>query len=218
MSRSGLRALLLDLDGTLADSLGIMRTVYDHFMDSCGLAGITEEFEKLNGPPLDEVVRILKETHRLDAPLDELRARYHALADGVYMDVPPASGALELLQAAKARGWTTGVVTSNTEIRTRAWLARAGLDALIDVIVGGDSVPHGKPAPDPYLRALEKTGCQADHALAVEDSPQGAAAALAAGIPTLALIHNPKHPQAWPKDVVLVKSLAEVRARIENGA
>lgn len=210
------RVLLLDLDGTLADSLGVMKDVYFRFMASVGRAGSDAEFDRLNGPPLDEGVRILKEIHGLDTPLAELRTRYHALADSVYLSAPPARDARALLESAKQRGWTTGVVTSNTEARARAWLGRVGLDGLVGMVIGGDSVANGKPAPDPYALALRRAGCEARDALAVEDSVQGAASALAAGIPTLALVRDPRKSLAWPKGATPIDGLAAVRRWIES--
>ena len=209
------RALLLDLDGTLADSLGVMKIVYRRFMESLGRTPSDAEFDRLNGPPIAECVRIIKDTHALRAPEAELLARYQALVEEVYGTVPPSAGARELLAAAKARGWTTGVVTSNGEARARAWLAGAGLDGSIDLVVGGDTVRRGKPAPDPYLAALARAGVAANAALAVEDSPAGATAARAAGIPTLALLHDPHNTADWPAGVTFVASLAEVQKRIE---
>jgi hypothetical protein len=47
-------------------------------------------------------------------------------------------------------------------------------------------------------------------------SALGAAAARAAGIPTLALLHEPKKTAGWPKGVAFVASLAEVERRIES--
>ena len=209
------RALLLDLDGTLADSLGIMKVVYRRFMQGAGRTPTDAEFDRLNGPPIAEGVRILKYIHGLAAPHAELLARYQELIEEVYGTVPPSEGARALLEAAKARGLTVGVVTSNGEARTRAWLARTGLEGLVDVVVGGDAVARGKPAPDPYLAALKRAECEAKNACAVEDSPLGAIAACAAGIPTLALLHDPDKTAGWPAGVTFVASLAEVQKRIE---
>ena len=226
VKRAGIRprALLLDLDGTLADSLGVMKDVYRRFMGGEGRTPADAEFDRLNGPPLAEGVRILKDAHRLTAPHAELLARYRALVEEVYGSVPPRAGARDLLESAKARGWTVGVVTSNGEARTRAWLARARLDDLVDVVVGGDSIirpPHGgtargKPAPDPYLAALKLAGCKAENGLAVEDSPQGAEAARAAGIPTLALTPDSEKTAGWPAGVAFVANLAAVQKKIES--
>lgn len=221
------RLLLLDLDGTLADSLGVMKAVYRRFMESLGRESSDAEFEILNGPPIAEVVRILKAAHALAPSHADLLARYQELIEAAYIAVPPRAGAHDLLEAAKARGWIVGVVTSNSEGRTRAWLARVGLDGWIDVVVGGDvvrsarasprAVARGKPAPDPYLAALECTGCKAENALAVEDSAQGATAATAAGIATLALASRPDPNDGWPAGVTFVAGLAGVRQRIEAG-
>lgn len=219
------RALLLDLDGTLADSLGIMKAVYRRFMKGEGRTPTDAEFDRLNGPPLAECIRILKDTHGLAGAFADLLERYQALIEEVYGTVAPSAGARALLEAAKARGWKVGVVTSNTETRTRAWLAQAGLDGLVDVVVGGEvvrsarakpRVVRGKPAPDPYLAALKHLGIAAADACAVEDSPAGAIAARAAGIPTFALLHDPAETAGWPAGVTLVKSLTEVKKRIES--
>jgi HAD superfamily hydrolase (TIGR01509 family) len=148
-----------------------MKSVYRRFMEGEGLAPSDAEFDRLNGPPIQECIRILKAAHGLVRSEAELLARYQDLLEKVYATVPPRAGARDLLAAAKARGWTTGVVTSNGEARTRDWLARAHLADLIDVVVGGDAVQRGKPAPDPYLAALKRAKCAAENALAVEDSP-----------------------------------------------
>ena len=211
-----IKALLLDLDGTLADSLGVMKDVYRRFMTGEGRTPTDAEFNRLNGPTISEGVRVLKLTHGLAAPHAELLARYQALVEEVYMSVMPREGARALLEAAKGRGLTVAVVTSNGETRTRAWLARAGFGGLIDVVVGGDAVARGKPAPDPYLAALKCARCAAADARAVEDSPQGAIAARAAGIATLALASDRHGPGTWPAGVIFVASLADVQRRIES--
>jgi len=61
------------------------------------------------------------------------------------------------------------------------------MENLVDIIVGGDNVERGKPDPEPYLKALQRTGCDALASLAVEDSLTGARSAIAARIPTLLL-------------------------------
>jgi len=182
--RSG---LLIDLDGTLADSLPVMRSVYSRSLRRLGKSGSGTEFQRLNGPPLPEIVAELARMHAIDSPVDSLLEIYWKLVDDVYLKVLPRQGAAKLLRTAWEHGIPVAVVTSNASGLTRNWLRVAGLEDMVNVIVGGNDVCRGKPDPEPYLLALERMGCDAAASLAVEDSEAGARSAVAAGIPTLLL-------------------------------
>lgn len=186
MSRATLRCrgLFLDLDGTLVHSLPALRQAYDAFLARFGVRGSAAEFETLNGPPLATIVAHLQAAHGLPGTPDALLALYDGLVSGVHAVAPPVAGAAEILRQAQARGWTVAVVTSHRRGPSRAWLARTGLDRFVTALVGGDEVAAGKPDPAPYRLALDRTGCDEAASLAVEDSAQGAASALAAGLPT----------------------------------
>jgi HAD superfamily hydrolase (TIGR01509 family) len=178
------RALLIDLDGTLADSLDVMRTVYTRFLARFGLEGNDAEFDALNGPPTDEVVRMLQHARNLEGTHAVLLADYRSLVADAYARVSPSPGARTLLERAHAAGWSIAVVTSNGSAVARRWLDAAGLGELVDHVVGGDMVERGKPNPDPYVAALSALGADPARSVALEDSSQGAAAAQAAGVRT----------------------------------
>ncbi|MFZ2869508.1 HAD family hydrolase, partial [Zavarzinia sp.] len=88
------------------------------------------------------------------------------------------------------------------------WLERTGLAPLIDAVVGGDEVTAGKPAPAPYRLGVERLACRGETALAIEDSRQGATAARAAGLETLA-IAAPDDRENWPPGVRFIARLAD---------
>lgn len=178
------RGLFLDLDGTLADSLPTMRSVYYAFLEEYGFAGSETEFQRLNGPPLRRICEILRETHGLTDPVDVLYARYHAMLDAARNRIAPATGAREVLERAKANGWTVAVVTSSLRATTGDWLAKHGLESLVDTVVGGEDASRGKPNPEPYQLTLRLSGCDPMRSLAVEDSVQGALSASGALLPT----------------------------------
>lgn len=179
--------LFLDLDGTLCDSVDTLRQVYFDFLAGFGVEGSVEEFERFNGPPLAALVAELRLRHALPGGADALLRRYLAMVDAAYSTVTPSSGAADLLRTARDRRIPVAVVTSNVSRLARRWLGKVGLEGMIDVVVGGDDVAEGKPSPEPYLTALDRTGCDASASLAVEDSATGARSAVAAGIPTLLL-------------------------------
>lgn len=203
------RGLFIDLDGTLADSLPVMRTVYGRFLASQGKSGSDAEFARLNGPPLSEIVADLARTHAIDRPVAALLDVYWTLIDAVYREVRPRPGAAELLRTARAHGIPVAVVTSSASRLTRAWLQAVDLNDLVDTVVGGDEVDRGKPDPEPYRIALQRTGCDAQASLAVEDSVAGARSAIAAGIPTLLLGDSSVEA---PPTTVIVNGLDRVAA------
>jgi len=59
--------ILFDLDGTPADSMPALYAAFCKFLDDYGIAGTKEAFDALNGPPLPEIIRVLKNTHELSA-------------------------------------------------------------------------------------------------------------------------------------------------------
>ncbi|MEG3637831.1 HAD family hydrolase [Magnetococcus sp. PR-3] len=187
------RGLFLDLDGTLADSLPVMRGIYGAFLAHYGVQGCDEEFQRLNGPPLNKVCEYLKQTHGLVEGLALLQARYEGLLKEAPAQISPAQGAKEVLEWAKQKGWSIVVVTSSAHAHTQTWLEQCALSPWIDGIVGGDDVVQGKPHPEPYLQGINMIQADIDRSLAVEDSLQGAQAALQAGLKTLRILPEPSH-------------------------
>ena len=184
------RAIFFDLDGTLADSLAVMRHAYSRFLGSFHVQGTDDEFASLNGPPLAEIVRRLAAAHGIAGDPEELETRYGEIIDEAYEFVAPAPGAAQCLEKAKELGCVVGIVTSNSNLRTRRWLDSAGFSRWVDVVVSGDDVRHGKPDPEGYVLATRRAGCPPSRILAIEDSRQGARAALAAGLKTFRLAES----------------------------
>lgn len=201
------RAILLDLDGTLADSLPIMRHAYRKFLGRFRVATTDAEFDSINGPPLPEVVRRLKITHRLKDTEESLVAKYFEIIERAYAGVAPSPGARDLLHKAKVNRCTVGIVTSNSAKRTHAWLEAAGLSHLIEFVVSGDDVQRGKPHPEPYLLASQRASCPTATIIAVEDSPQGARSAVEAGLRTYVLTNELGSTLVWPQGVESIPSL-----------
>lgn len=206
------RAILLDLDGTLADSLSVMRLAYQMFLKQFERNPTDDEFDSLNGPPLLQVVRQLKISHALSDDVDVLLANYFGLIDRAYRDVKPGTGAIDLLLKAREQHCTIGVVTSNTRKRTQAWLETVCLAHMIDFIVSGDEVKQGKPHPEPYIIASKKTSYELTEIVAIEDSPQGARSATDAGLRTLVLGYETS--LSWPQGIEPIRSLAQAMKQL----
>ncbi|MFN8650281.1 MAG: HAD-IA family hydrolase [Gemmatimonadales bacterium] len=97
-------------------------------------------------------------------------------------------GVRPLLQECRAHGVTLGIATTTTRANIEALLStQLGSDwpRWFAVIVAGEDVRHKKPDPEVYHLALAELGISPGEALALEDSPDGARAALAAGVPVV---------------------------------
>ncbi len=202
-------AIFFDLDGTLADSLGVMKLVYQQFLINNGKVPSDTEFDSLNGPPLRMVAALLKQKHDIEAELGILLSEYQFLVDKVYESVCPNPGAEELLAGARRRNFKIAIVTSNSHLRTERWLEQTGLKRFIDYIVGAEDVEAGKPSADPYLAALKLGGLKPEQCLAVEDSAAGAQAAVAANIYTFAIDWSGRSHD-WPDKVHKIRKLEEI--------
>jgi HAD superfamily hydrolase (TIGR01509 family) len=207
------RGILVDLDGTLADSIGVMRSAYRQFLSYYGTVGTDEEFDRLNGPSLSEIVRLLKTAHSLSPEESVLYNRYAQIVDCEYGSVSTCAGARELLREARSRECRVCVVTSNSAGRTRRWLNSSGLIQFVDNVVSGDDVHHGKPHPEPYLLASRLIATAIGDTIAVEDSSQGVESAVAAGLRTIVVTPTPLSG-AWPRGVLAVQSLHELTMQL----
>jgi HAD superfamily hydrolase (TIGR01509 family) len=204
------KGLLLDLDGTLADSIMILKTVYENFLNSFEIRSLDSEFLLLNGPPLKKIISIIKERYSLGYSEEHLYDKYSELIDIEYQRVRPINGAVELLNHAKASGCTIGIVTSNSKNRTINWLKSVDLFSCVNFIIAEEDITLGKPNPQPYLLGIKNMGLPVTEIVAIEDSLKGALSAQAAGLKTFALLHNDKENFLSLDSVCCINSLSEL--------
>jgi HAD superfamily hydrolase (TIGR01509 family) len=203
------RGVFIDLDGTLADSLTVLRGIYYAFLEKFGVKGNEAEFQSLNGPPLSQIVASLKNNHDLQDESECLISEYSAMVEEAQDTVPPTVGARIFLGRARQRRWRVAVVTSSPHAAARHWLERNHFSDQVDAIVGGDEVARGKPAPDPYRLAIARINCMPSRSLAVEDSRIGACSAVSAGLSTWVLAGSDDRSD-WPAGVNFIECLTDM--------
>lgn len=190
LSDAGPVAVLFDMDGTLLDSEKVWDVSLDDLAAHLGGSLSRGTREAMVGSNMRVSVGLLITDLGLRgdvALLDEagrwLTARTAELFSG---ELPWRPGADALIDTVHAAGWRTALVTNTGRFLTDRALRTLGADRF-EISVCGDEVEHGKPAPDPYLRAAELLCVAPADCLAVEDSPTGAASAAAAGCPVLVI-------------------------------
>jgi len=188
-----LAAVLWDLDGTLIDSEPLWMAGEHALAEEHGATWTQEDGLALVGNSLIESGHYIK--RRLVSGLEpEEIVDYlvNRLASDLERDIPWRPGAQDLVKALDAEGVPQALVTMSY-----APIAQPVTAALpFSAVVTGDQVEHGKPHPEPYLRAAELLGVDPADCLAVEDSGTGATSANAAGCHVLVVPHFVNVPEA----------------------
>jgi HAD superfamily hydrolase (TIGR01509 family) len=178
-------AVLFDMDGTLVDTEPYWMDAEVRLIAEWGGVWTHEDALSLVGSGLMDSAMILRSRGVDLAPeaiIDLLTDRVLTRIDE---HVPWRPGSLELLNAVRAVGIPTGLVTMSIS-RMAHRIVEAMPGHPFDVVVPGDGIP-AKPLPDPYLIAAERLGVDARDTVALEDSEPGVASAVAAGCATIAM-------------------------------
>ena len=181
------KGLFFDFDGTLVDSLPVLRKVYMNFMEKIGQKGSEEEFQRLNGPNIDEIVMYLREKYSISDTPDSMKEMFHQLFLGIYSkQVHFFPGVLEFLRFAQEQGYRLFVVTSAEPIMVSLVFEKHHMNHLLEGIISTKDFHNGKPHPEVYIRALLQADLNSDEVVAFEDSKNGILASTRAGIRTIA--------------------------------
>ncbi|WP_432563452.1 HAD family hydrolase [Kineococcus sp. SYSU DK003] len=204
-------AVLWDMDGTLVDTEPHWIAAETALLGRYGASWSHEQALQLVGSALPESGRILADhlAARTGVRL-EPEAVVAELVEAVIAQVTAAvvwrPGALDLLTSLGAAGVPCALVTMS--YRNLADTVARMVPGAFTVVVAGDEVERGKPAPDPYLRAASLLGVDPADCVVLEDSPTGVASGEAAGCRVLACPHMVPIPAAPGRS--RVASLAEV--------
>lgn len=184
-----LKALFVDFDGTLVDSLPALWKCYCLFLSHHGISGSNEEFVSLMGPPIYQIVAILKDKYALNQSVDELVAEYEHIVSLAYeTNMVLFPWALEVLQKHKNAGKRLAIVTSAPVPFVEQILESNGISGLFEMNFGSRYGELAKPHPAIYLRALNEMNLLPEEVIAIEDSSNGLESAQSAGITTIAFI------------------------------
>jgi HAD superfamily hydrolase (TIGR01509 family) len=214
-----LSAIIFDLDGVLADSETWWSHIDAKLLAEYGVAYHGEHHQNVVGVSYRLAVEFYKKAFSLSVPTEEMMRRRGEIATEFFANrvglFPSVKEALEELRQMKLH---LAVATSSVSASARPFLDRHQLTKFFEVIVTGEEVERGKPAPDIYLCASEHLGISADACLVVEDALPGVAAAKAAKMRVAAIPDRRfVDPREYEKEVdYVLNSLKELPALIRQ--
>jgi sugar-phosphatase len=171
-------ALLFDMDGVLINSTPAVARVWRRWAIEHGF-NPDDVVARAHGRPSLTTIREFLPNADHEAENREVERREIEDIDGVV----PLPGSLDLLASLPEDRWT--VVTSATRPLAEVRLRAAGLHIPKRMVTSGD-VTHGKPHPEPYLKAASLLGFPVSECIAVEDVPAGILSGRAAGAGVIA--------------------------------
>ena len=185
--------VIFDLDGVLVDSEPVWADAKRELVREAGGTWTADAPIAMLGMSGPEWSAYMRDDLRVPLDAKEIGERVvAAVLERVEHGVPVIPGSLEAV-AVLAERWPVGLASSADRPVIEAVLTATGLKPFFDVTVSSGEAGRGKPAPDVYLAAAERLGVPPDRTVAVEDSPNGIRAAIAAGMGVIA-IPNPHAP------------------------
>lgn len=197
-----IRAVLIDLDGTLVDTAGDFAVALNAMLADLGGAPVAQDrLMTFVGKGTANLVRKTLAERIAEGEIDAVFERAQAKYEAVYTEINGANTTLypqvrEGLAALRAAGLPVACITNKQHRFAVDLLAHYGLLDQFDLVYGGDTWPKRKPDPMPLIKACEAFGVSPAQAVLVGDSGNDAQAARAAGCRTLTVPYGYNHGES----------------------
>ncbi len=215
------KAVIFDMDGVILDTERIYNGAWDRFAVERGFDRnmIRKMVLDCTGTKQEYTIQRVTETiGDVISYEDSITIVRSYFAEEVSKNgLPKKAYVDEILSALKDSGAKVGLASSTKEKIVRREMNEVGLTDYFDVILGGDNVKTGKPAPDIFLTCAELIGCEPRDCFVVEDSYNGIRAAGSAGMhPIMVPDQMPPNDEMESIAEVILDDLRQVMAYLEN--
>ena len=196
---NGVRAAIIDLDGTMLDTVPDFHVAINRMRLELDLAPIeAERIKVMVGKGSENLIRSVL---ALDFDAEQVERHFEQAMDAYQRHYIAINGTLSVLYpdavnglvAMKAAGLRLACVTNKPVAFALPLLKQKGLDGYFDVVYGGDSLPRKKPDPMPLLQVCSDFALAPRQVVAIGDSSNDALAARAAGCPVLSVPYGYNH-------------------------
>lgn len=207
-----LRAVAFDLDGLMVNSEDVYLKVGRETLRRRGCAFTDELRHEMMGQPAAQALAVMINRCGLSDTVEELAAEGEQLFWEFAQEIlRPMPGLDELIEAVDERGLPRGIVTSGARRYAQRLVEMLGLSRPFAFVISADDITHGKPHPEPYLKAAERFGVTPPEMMVLEDSGNGCRAGVAAGAYTVAVPNHHTASHDHHGAAFIASSLADER-------
>ncbi len=206
---NGIQAVIWDLDGVIIDSADEHRRAWQRLAREEGIVMTDADFWATFGKRNDDIFASLWDNlspEQVKALSDRKEMYFREL---IRESASPLPGAIELMRGLHDAGFAQALASSTPVENIQLISDVLGLNRYLSVLVSGETVARGKPAPDIFLKAAAELHMHPTVCLVIEDAVAGVEAAHAAGMRCIAVAGNRDLP-GLRKAELMVKDLTEV--------
>ncbi|KAM1002285.1 hypothetical protein ACFX15_002662 [Malus domestica] len=204
--------IILDLDGTLLNTDGIVSEVLKVYLGKYGKQWDGREVQKIAGKTPLEAASAVVEDYGLSCTTNELLSEITPLFSNQWCNIKALPGSYRLLKHLSGHRVPMALASNSPKENIETKLSfHQGWKESFSVIIGGDEVSLGKPSPEIFLEAAKRLNVEPSSCLVIEDSLPGVTAGKAAGMEVVAVPSIPKQSHLYTSADEVINSLLDLR-------
>lgn len=204
--------VILDLDGTLLNTDGVVSEVLKGILGNYGKQWDGREAQRIVGKTPWQAAAAVVEEYGLPCGKDEFLAELYPMFSAQLCNIKSLPGASRLLKHLSSHGVPTALASNSPTGNIESKISyHQGWKDYISVIVGGDEVTVGKPSPEIFLEAAKRLNIEPSSCLVIEDSMPGVTAGKAAGMEVVAVPSVPKQAHLYTIADEVINSLLDLQ-------
>ncbi len=191
------RAIIFDFDGLMVETEKISTRAWEKIAEEYGITIDDTYYSRARGTNYEGGRNVFLDMYGEDMPYDRIKAEKQAFfnEDVEKNGIERKKGLDELLVYAQEHGIRMAIASGSSVEYVRRCSKIAGIKADFDVIIGGEMVKKGKPDPEVFRMASERLGIPAENCLVLEDSINGAEAAINGGFQIIVVPDSVEPPE-----------------------
>ncbi|KAL0305817.1 UNVERIFIED_CONTAM: Bifunctional riboflavin kinase/FMN phosphatase [Sesamum radiatum] len=204
--------VILDLDGTLLNTDGIVSDVLSVFLVKYGKQWDGKAAQKIVGRTPYEAAAVIVEDYGLPISTDELLAQITPIFSEKWCNIKAQPGASRLINHLRCHGVPMALASNSSKENIETKISyHQGWKESFSFIIGGDQVTSPKPSPEIYLEAAKGLKVDPSSCLVIEDSLPGVTAGKAAGMEVVAVPSLPKQTHIFTSADEVINSLLDLQ-------